>query len=390
MEVRVLGSTKNGYQLPVEQAMLDAGRSAGICYLKDTYDDIEAWKDETALKLFHQTAESGHHSVSGHDSYKLLLTGVPKIIAMVLNNERDYDTSEKSARHTVMPTEGDEKRLYEKWFALFFEAIRGTYPRINDDTVKKLAQENARYFISVFTPATTMEYTVDFRQGNYLIQFMEEFTGEGLQIPRDFVEKLKPWLSETAKVLRLVLNQEELRDRKGRSLSLFAERKCYEYFNEGYSINYEGSFAHLAQAHRHRVLSYEMSIPELSEAKFFVPPILEQFPGLVEQYLIDMESIKENYPQGMLVKINEQGNHKDFVTSKCTERLCGAAQLEICRQTQKTVERYLSALAEQGMPEIYKEVAQVQNKTKCQMEFVTQKCTKPCPLGPAMAFDRKI
>ena len=71
-----------------------------------------------------------------------------------------------------MPTEGDEKRLYNKWFAIFCEAIRGIYPSIDDKVVAKLAQENARYFISVFTPATTMEYTVDFRQGNYLIQFM--------------------------------------------------------------------------------------------------------------------------------------------------------------------------------------------------------------------------
>jgi len=390
MDIRVLASTCPDYQLPVEEAKIFAGQSAGICYMKDDFDVIAREPEEKSLSRFAQTAGSGHHSVAGHTSYNLLLTGLPKIIAMVLNNEKDYCTSEKSARYTRMKLEGEEERLYNKWFALFYEAIRGTYPGLDDKTITKLAQENARYFISVFTPSTTMEYTVDFRQGNYLIQFMEEFTGEGLQIPRDFVEKLKPWLSETAKALRPILNQEELRDRKGRSLSLFAERKCYEYFNEGYSINYEGSFAHLAQAHRHRVLRYEMSIPELSEAKFFVPPIITGMPGVVTEYLKDMESIKENYPQGMLVKINEQGNHKDFVTSKCTERLCGAAQLEICRQTQKTVERYLSALAEQGMPEIYKEVAQVQNKTKCQMEFVTQKCTRPCPLGPAMAFDRKI
>ena len=65
--------------------MLDAGRSAGICYMKDAYDDIEAWPDDKALRLFYQTAESGHQSVDGHDSYKLLLTGVPKIIAMILN-----------------------------------------------------------------------------------------------------------------------------------------------------------------------------------------------------------------------------------------------------------------------------------------------------------------
>lgn len=390
MEIRVLRSSMSGYQLPVEQAMLDAGRSAGICQARDSYDRIEAWTNEHAMNVYHSTAESGHHSVDGHDSYSLLLSGVPKIIAMVLNNERDCNTSEKSARYTVMPTEGEEKRLYEKWFALFFEAIRGAYLQIDDEVAKKLAQENARYFISVFTPATIMEYTVDFRQGNYLIQFMEEFTGEGLAIPRDFVEKLKPWLHETAKLLRPILNADELRDHKGRSLSMFGKRERYEHFHESYSVNYWGSFSHMAQAHRHRTIAYEMMIPELSDAKFFVPPIIADMPEVVEQYLADMESIKANYPQGMLVRINEQGRHDEFVTSKCTERLCGAAQLEICLQTKKTLDRYIAAVAEQGLTHVYNDLLPVQNKTKCQMEFMNQKCTRPCPLGPALAFDRKI
>ena len=39
--------------------------------------------------------------------------------------------------------------------------------------VGKLAQENARYMISVFTP-TTMEYTVSFRQLFLIIDYFEK------------------------------------------------------------------------------------------------------------------------------------------------------------------------------------------------------------------------
>ena len=90
MDVRVLASTCPDYQLPVEEAKIFAGQSAGICYMKDDFDTIAKEPEEKSLKRFEQTAGSGHHSVAGHTSYNLLLSGVPKIIAMVLNNEKDY------------------------------------------------------------------------------------------------------------------------------------------------------------------------------------------------------------------------------------------------------------------------------------------------------------
>ncbi len=79
-------------------------------------------------------------------------------------------------------------------------------------------------------------------------------------MPKDFYEKLKPWLDETAKAFRSVLNCEEIRDNKGRELSLFTTRERSEYFGEVYSTNYWGSFAQLAQAQRHRSLNYEVNL----------------------------------------------------------------------------------------------------------------------------------
>ena len=155
-----------------------------------------------------------------------------------------------------------------------------------------------------------------------------------------------------------------------------------------YPGNYVVSFAQLAHAQRHRTLHYEMEIPNLFMARFFVPPILDRFPGLSEQYLAEMESVKMGYPQGMLVKINERGMPEDFLTSKCSERLCGAAQLEICRQTKRTLDRYISTVAGNGQASVLQTLYAIQGKTKCQ--FTYQRCARPCPLGRQHAFDRLI
>lgn len=384
MNINVVGSTQPGNKLSVEEAKLFSGYSAGICYMKDDFDKILAEPKEKTLARFNGTAGSGHHSVSGHVSYNLLISGIPKIIAMILNNEKDYNTSEKSARYTKMETIGKEKELYEKWIVKFEKLIHEEYPQLDDTVTRKLAQENARYFISVFTPSTTMEYTVDFRQGNYLIGFLES-PNLAKRMPKDFYEKLKPWLDETAKALRQVFNCEEIRDNKGRELSLFATRERSEYFGEVYSVNYQGSFAQLAQAQRHRSLNYEIIIPISSMFSFFVPELIKKDDKTRREYLDDMALVAENYPQGMLVAINERGTPEDFIL-KCNERLCGAAQWEICDRTEITLFRYLVEF--DGSGPVFDMLSQYSGKTKCQ--FGHYACKRPCPLGQSQAFTRKI
>lgn len=385
MNVSVIASTKDGYVLPVADAELHAGHAAGICYMKDDFDSILAEPAEKTERRFAGTAGSGHHSVSGHPSYNLLIEGIPKIIAMILNNEQDYNTSEKSARYTTMTTSDLEREIYEKWIEKFTALISARYPVIPATTVNKLAKENARYFISIFTPSTVMEYTVDFRQGNYLIGFMEDLA-KNSSVGDLFYDRLRPYLIETAKQFRSIFNDDRIRDNKGRKISLFGNRERREYFGDVYSVNYSGSFAEMAQAHRHRSLKYEMLLPDLADCEFFVPPIIRDADTRSE-YLADMDKLKENYPQGMIVRINERGTLEAFI-SKCHERLCGAAQLEICLQTKETLERYISGAILDGDVEVYKALRQLEGKTKC--AFGYYHCDRPCPLGPANAFTREI
>lgn len=383
MRIKVIGSTLPGICLPIKEAKIFSGQSAGICYMKSSFKKILGEPKEDMLKRFNNTARLGHHSVAEHVSYNLLLSGIPKIIAMILNNEKDYSTSEKSARFTRMKTSGKEKMLYEKWIKKFKQLISDEYPQLKKKIVQRLAQENARYFISVFTPATTMEYTVNFRQGNYLIGFLES-PNLANQMPEEFYQKLKPWLDGVAKALRRILNCDEIRDNKKRELSLFATRNRDQSFGEVYSVNYLGSFAHCAQAQRHRTLDYEIMVPSISEkVEFFVPELIRENDAVREEYLSDMLLVAENYPQGMMVAINERGTPENFIL-KCNERLCGAAQWEICMQTKAILEEY-HAKTKGPVSDM---LSKYLGKTKCQ--FGNYTCKRPCPLGSAQAFTRKV
>ncbi len=383
MRMRVIGSTKPGFSLPRHAAVMFSGIMAGICYMRSGFDRLLKEDPAVTKKRVRGTIGSGHHSVLGHVSYNLLLVGIPKIIAMLLNNEKDYNTSEKSARYTRMRTSGLERVIYEKWLRIFRRLIREKYPSISKVTAKKLAQENARYFISVFTPATTMGYTVDMRQVNYIIGWCEKLCAEDSDDP--FIVQLKPWVQQLHDTLYARFNIDGLRDGKDRKFSLFATRYRREEIGENYCINYEGTFSELAQAQRHRTIWYEMMIPDLNNCEFYVPPIIED-EELRAEYLADMEKLKDRFPQGMLIHINERGIIENYGL-KCRERLCGAAQREICMQTKENLDTLIAGEIESDHPEAVIDLMWYGDKTKCQMGY---KCNRPCPLGAKEAFTRQI
>ena len=105
-----------------------------------------------------------------------------------------------------------------------------------------------------------------------------------------------------------------------------------------------------------------------------------------KEWLKDISSLEEFYPQGMLVKVNERGTLENFIL-KCTERLCGAAQLEIMEQTNETMKKYLAATKESN-PDIYKELLPYSKGARC--TFPGWKCNAPCVFGAKKAMERKI
>lgn len=382
MNVKVLASTKIGNKLDVKEANLFSGKEAGICYMPDTIDTLFSEPEEKTLRRANGTLKSGHHSVFGHLSYNFAFEEVPKIIAMILNNEKEYNTSEKSARYTKMKSSKEEEELYNKWIDIFEKQINIKYPEMDEKTAHKRAMENARYLISVFTPATTMGYTTSYRQINYILHWFDEFIENAED--NDFNLKLKPILKEFSSMCG-EYKQDNLSDTKSRGLSLFAKRDRKEEWGENYCCNYMATFSQLAQAHRHRTLAYEVQIPKVEEATYFVPPIIKNT-DLEKEWLKDIKSLGNMYPQGMLIKVNERGTVENFIL-KCKERLCGEAQLEIAVQTQKTLERYLENTKESNK-EVYEYLLKYAKGARC--TFPDYKCNKPCIWGPKNAFKRLV
>lgn len=382
MKIGVIASTKVGYFLPKKEAIDFSGKSAGICYLPDTVETLFNEVPEKTRKRAENNIISGHHSVFGHTTYNLCFDGIPKILAMVLNNEKVYNTSEKSARYTRMEPSIEEKELYEKWIEIYKEQILKRYPNFDEKRIQKLAQENARYLISVFTPATIMEYTVNFEQINYIIGWARDYISkEGND---EFSFKLrkvfKEFLYEMPNLEVEGLNS----GTKNRRFSLFAKRNRKEEFGENYSVNYLASFAQLAQAQRHRTLSYEMTL--LDKAQYYVPPIIRNT-KIEEEWLEDISSLEHYFPQGMLVKVNERGTIENFV-QKCTERLCGCAQLEIMQQTEITMKRYLESLYVTEQKRLYNYLLPFSKGARC--TFPNWKCNSPCIFGGKNAMIRCI
>lgn len=376
-----------------ESAIKLSGKIAGVCYDKEGFSHLLNEPEERTMRRVNLTLCNGHHSVYDHIMINFNLQNIPKILAMVLNNEHQYTTSEKSARYTpVVRQEGsiiteEEERLYNKWIDIFTVKIKSQYGNIyNDSKIKKLAQENARYLVTVFMP-TQMIYSTSLRQINYIASWMQEYI-ENADMNNDFEKKLAASMKELIERLDdvNVLEEELMKNEKYRSLSLFGENleKKEEHFGDTFSTLYKGSFAQLAQAHRHRTLDYQIEM--LDEKEYYIPPIIADDQMLVDEWLGDMQIVKGINPQGELVKISEAGKYEDFIL-KCKERLCSAAQIEIMLQTRETLLKYKDAL-EKSNSYLAKDIEKYSHGARC--TFPDFDCSSDCKFKEGKILTRKI
>lgn len=379
MEISLLASNvENG---SLASSLLFAGHMAGICYLKEHTDSILSEDAKKTMSRVNMLLENEHQSPFEHIKYTFLMEGIPKILAMILNNEQVYCTSEKSARYTNMEVDGIEADFYNKWQDILKKEISKEYPSLPIGKLVTLSWENARYGISVFSPATVMAHSIDLRQLNCIIGRMENFIAcheendfnfRLVPILKEFCVKMSPW------------RKVELSRAEKHTLSLFAQRiRCNEY-GEMYSMSYRGSFAQLAQAHRHRPIKYEFRLPH-GKSNFYVPPIIATNKRLKCEWLHDMAQLAHLYPQGLLVEINERGALEDFI-DKCSKRLCGQVQLEIMRQTKKNLHAYCEN-TKVTKRYIYLTLLPYTRGPRCKLGYT---CKNPCNLGPAVAFSRKV
>jgi len=380
MRISVIASTSENYVAPKSEFDNLSGHAAGVCYMPNNFNTLFSEPSEKTAKRCQLTKTNQHHSVFGHPHITLSLEDIPKGLAMVLNNEGIYNTSEKSARYTKMVLKDNEQKLYDKWLDIYKQLIAETYqqkyPKIfTDKKIEKLAQENARYLISVFTP-TSMIYTISYQQLNYLYQMMvNEIENVNSNA---FIKALKPAMIDFCYTLTQFVPYLDSDIRKGvnnknRKLSLIGSMiKPEQHFGDVYSVSYEGTFAQLAQAQRHRTIDYNFTL--LDEPKFYVPPIVKQSDDLTREWLNDIETQSAVFPQGMLININEFGR-LDWFVQKMKERKCTFAQLEIAQQTDLILKQYVAELRAKNHPRA-EELAQYTKGSRC--TFPDYKCPSPC------------
>ena len=371
-----------------------SGKIAGVCYDKEGFNHLINEPQEKTDRRIFMTLNNGHHSVYDHTYINFNIQNIPKILAMVLNNEKQYTTSEKSARYTkITPGENsvitkEEVDLYNKWLELFESKIAKEYGNILSSLkIKKLAQENARYLVTVFMP-TQMIYTTSLRQINYMASWMVEYIEDNKNNLNYFESKLSKAMGEFLKELeRLnVLVPELMSNEKHRKLSLFGSNleQIPELFSNVYETTYMGSFASLAQAQRHRTLDYQMEM--LDKKEYYVPPILENDSYLKDEWLEDINKVGWVIPQGELILISEMGKYEDFIL-KCKERLCSAAQVEIMHQTRDTLARYKKYLEDHNNA-LASDIVKYSHGPRC--TFPDYECPSDCKLGPVKKLDRRV
>lgn len=376
-----------------------SGKYAGTCYAAEGYETIRTQPVEKAMKRAANTAVSGHHSVFQH-SMVTMEVQCPKIIAMLLNSIGVSNTSEKSARYTKMRPETErEGELYEKWHTILAEQIREVYgERFTDRERDKLAYENARYMLSVFCP-TSMVYSLPFRNIFYVLDWAGKMRRNLLEQKGGFNERLAAELQSLLEALSAVVGkQENFHDNKNESFRFMPVQATgqldddnQEYYGDVYTAKFYASFAQVAQEQRHRTLRVKINFSgkEPGEYGYYVPEILQE-ETLRKQWLEDISSVGEQYPQGMLVSVTEQGLFEDFVM-KCKERMCGRAQLEIMRITEGLVERFVQNSQNLSQANQTRLASITENDKPCaRCGYTDFTCAEGCKWGLKEALCRKI
>lgn len=382
MKVKILASTKMGNDVDAKGLFDLAGKTAGICYMAHDIDRILNEDPARTQNRINIVKTGGHHSVFDHGYITLYFEEVPKAFAMLLNNEKMYTTSEKSARYTKMKSSGHEKELYDKWCDIFTELIREKYGierYFDDKRIQKLALENARLMLSIFTPATSFAYTASIRQLNYMYGWFKKLSSTKSNI----LKRLVPYGEEFCNALEKlgVIDQQLVQGGAHRTFSFVTTKNYKEVYEDVYSTHYDASFSELAQAQRHRTLCY--SIKEYKTPKYYVPTILKSNPVLVEEWLSDLDSLKENIPQATMVKVYERGTYENFLL-KARERLCTCVQLEVQDQTIKTMKKYASCTTQK---DIKTTLTKLSMGARCTNGY---KCNTPCAFAEGIKLNRKI
>lgn len=425
------GYVKDG-KFDLKSALESIGVKAAVCFKEQkngliSQEDIRTNEDSaTLITRGVNTILSDHTTPSEHQVVSLEITGIPKRLCMVLNNEKFYTADERSLRYTeVEPNEyitDREVKLYRKWLNIIETSITLKYwdfyrrfaksDKACLNTIHKLAQENARYMVSVNMP-TVMTYTVPLAQINKIALYMErviqdpksKFEQDCIPYFKEFIAKLKdlhvlitkkdiyklaqenPALEE--KLTKCIPNfasycdNEEMlyRNNKQIELSLFANRNPLSPIKEKNMVNCSSisytnleSIACLAQDQRHRTNNIAME--ETNIFYGYVPNIIKD-DHATKEWIEDLKSVQDITPQGAMVKVNHQIPLSNLFNFVAKERACERAQLEIEElYVNEIIPFVYKELINQGNVEMAKKIRPYLGNLRC--KYPDYNCPTPC------------
>lgn len=304
-------------------------------------------------------------------------------------------------------------------------SLKHTMEEIMDNPrlpVNTRSQENARYILSIFTKSTTFGYTTSIDQWNFIydccINYMNQFHKgrDGVTyrincspaVPATWFEmQVLADLKDLSDYIRKNLYVPEIRDRKKRTFDMLTTMVQPEHAMAAYShdedeniafsylTDYLCSFIVLSHLHRHRTLKYWIDMSHMSEPGYFGWYIPEFIKGTDDEkeWVEDLESVRDLYPQGMRLHVIEAGTLDNFIL-KTSERFCGCAMLETMMNVRdvaiKFVTKYKAGKTtdlEDACIERFYDPDKDELRTK---RTITEGCREGCYFGCAHAIDRIV
>ncbi len=408
--------TENGL-LDQKQAFIYSGIKAAWCFKPGdaTPESIRSMDKDALLRMGLETFINDHGTPDEHYQVSIEITGIPKLLCMILNDEHQYTTCERSLRYTkvkeseyITPL---EVKLYNKWYNINLEIFKTKYYdwflKVNKNDVTealkdmgKKSQENARNFVSVLTP-TSIAYSAPWYQWQKIAVFLLDMANypntnlEKMIAPyaHDFVKQLIDLkivvLTKDAALLypelkpKMNLNKEIFySNNKGIKLSMFADNNPFSgidkpnEFNAAINYNSQMSISACAQGHRHRTGYWEFK--EMDEYVYIIPEFIKgtQYES---EYIKDMLEVKGLFPQGQMIRFNLISSLKNIILYMGQERACERAQQEIENWYVNTLLPDIVKGLEKR-PEYQKEYVLLKTGylNRCRCAYPNYNCPNPC------------
>lgn len=368
------------------------GKIANTCYMKGNFEEVFNQPKEKAEKRAISCSENGHHSVFDHMVVTLQIEGINKITAMVLNCIGMYATSERSGRYCEFKGFCDrDETLYTKWKEKILNILKDS-ETLTPFEKEKIANENARYFISSFAENTEMIYTINIRMLSYFLEWSSLVTNyvdtnDLEDWKKEFYFSLSNQLNELSTLIRKEVfdhyHISPLLDNKGGKFDfltdLLDESIPREFLNTSQFYGYPDEMSIVCLGHkvRSRVLDIRFALKKTPT--YYVPSLIDTL-NLADEWLEDMRSIEDLYPQGLEVITYECGSKVKFFRYQVTERLCNHTLNETCQQVLRQANFIHTCKDSKYINSFFNEDGSV--KTKCQLG----KCTTPCSKSKKLKY----